>query len=76
MATDNPLAGLTTEEWRKELRLRAALEGMRPTQKALRACAEWLAYCLSIGWRKDSLDRLEALWWEHHDAQGRLVEGR
>ena len=37
---------------------------------ALQACAEWLAFCLSIGWKKSSLDRLEATWWEHHDDNG------
>jgi hypothetical protein len=42
------------------------------TDKAIKACAEWLAYCLSIGWSKDKLDLLEALWWEHHDDDGRL----
>lgn len=44
----------------------------RPTLKALRACAEWLRFCLSIGWRKQDLDLLEKLWWQHHDRNGRL----
>ena len=35
--------------------------------KKLKACAEWLAYCLSIGWRRDQLDALEALWWQYHE---------
>ena len=43
------------------------------TASALRKCARWLAYCLSIGWRRDHLDALEALWWKHHDNTGRLV---
>jgi hypothetical protein len=44
------------------------------TRQATRACAEWLAYCLSIGWNKAQLDELEALWWKHHDEQGNLKE--
>ena len=45
----------------------------RATVAALRRCAEWLAYCLSIGWRRAQLDELEALWWQHHDRTGRLA---
>lgn len=33
-------------------------------------CAQWLAYCLRIGWPKSSLDALEALWWKYHDDTG------
>lgn len=50
-----------------------ALAPARATFAALRKCAEWLAYCLSIGWRREQLDALEALWWKHHDRTGRLV---
>ena len=39
---------------------------MRRLQK-LKECAEWLAFCLSIGWRRDQLDALEALWWQYHE---------
>ena len=46
------------------------------TRKAIQACAEWLHYCLSIGWHKSQLDDLEALWWQYHDDDGRLVEMR
>lgn len=49
---------------------------MKPTQKALRVCAEWLVYCLSIGWSREMLDRLQVLWWDYHDEYGRLREGR
>jgi len=35
--------------------------------KKIKECAEWLAYCLSIGWRRDQLDALEALWWQYHE---------
>jgi hypothetical protein len=44
-----------------------------PTLKARRECAEWLSYCLKIGWAKASLDELEKIWWRFHDGQGRLV---
>lgn len=44
----------------------------RPTPKAVQACAEWLASCLQLGWRKDELDALEAVWWWYHDNCGRL----
>jgi len=45
---------------------------MARTQRALMACLRWLDYCLSIGWRRDDLDFLEALWWEHHDDFGKI----
>lgn len=41
-------------------------------RKALKACAEWLAGCLSIGWSYDDLDLLEEIWWRYHDDCGRL----
>jgi hypothetical protein len=44
-----------------------------PTQKAIRACADWLDYCLSIGWSKGNLDALQELWWKHHDDEGKLA---
>lgn len=43
-----------------------------PNLIASRKCAEWLSECLRLGWPKDSLDQLQALWWEHHDEQGKL----
>jgi len=43
------------------------------SQKALRECAEWLAYCLIIGWDKDDLDVLDSLWWRYHDDRGHLT---
>lgn len=42
------------------------------TLRAHRACAEWLKECLRLGWGRDQLDALEALWWEHHDERGNL----
>ena len=47
----------------------------QPSQKAMTACARWLAYCLSIGWSKDDLDHLEKRWWKYHDDHGRLLMG-
>jgi hypothetical protein len=44
------------------------------TQDALIACARWLSYCLSIGWDRKDLDRLEQIWWEFHDERGRLIK--
>jgi len=48
-------------------------EVMNKTPGAIKACAEWLSFCLRIGWRRDRLDALESLWWQHHDGKGRLV---
>lgn len=36
------------------------------SKSAIRKCAQWLAYCLSIGWSKADLDALEAIWWKYH----------
>lgn len=44
------------------------------TQKANKACAKWLSYCLSIGWSEDELDALERLWWKYHDDFGNLIK--
>jgi hypothetical protein len=44
----------------------------RHKTKALRTCAEWLAYCLKLGWPKSDLNELEALWWQYHDENGNL----
>lgn len=47
---------------------------MKPTQPALRACAEWLSICLKLGWPKSSLDMLQDLWWKYHDHTGQLTK--
>lgn len=47
---------------------------MTPTRQATQACAEWLATCIRLGWRKADLDFLEALWWKYHDSRGNLIE--
>jgi hypothetical protein len=44
-----------------------------PTPKASIKCFAWLDYCQQIGWAKESLDRLQALWWEYHDDDGNLI---
>ena len=41
--------------------------------KGNRRCAEWLVKCLAIGWSKQSLDHLEALWRKYHHADGTLL---
>src|SRR3990167_6681811 len=43
------------------------------TTKALRQCAEWLCYCIKIGWLTSDLDALERIWWKYHDNHGRLI---
>jgi hypothetical protein len=45
---------------------------MTKSIKAIRACAKWLSFCLSIGWSKSDLDALEALWWKYRDDNGVL----
>ncbi len=47
---------------------------MSTTLKAIKACADWLRYCLSIGWSRDDIDALEALWWQYHDEYGNLAQ--
>jgi len=48
---------------------------MAPSNKALRACANWLSYCLKIGWPTKDIHRLEELWWQYHDERGNLLMG-
>ena len=38
--------------------------------KKIKKCAEWLAYCLEIGWSKNDLDGLQELWMANHDDNG------
>lgn len=42
------------------------------TRRAQEQCSGWLSECLKLGWRKDQLDTLENIWWEHHDRLGAL----
>ena len=57
-----------------DLPLREKLE--QPTQRAQIVCGHWLADCVRLGWRRDDLDFLEALWWKYHDNYGRLISKR
>ena len=47
----------------------------RRSHRGVKRCAEWLDYCLEIGWDKSQIDELEALWWKHHDEHGNVVRG-
>ncbi|MGM4891308.1 hypothetical protein [Tardiphaga sp. 839_C3_N1_4] len=40
--------------------------------EARMACAKWLSQCLEIGWPRESLDDLEAIWWRYRDEHGEL----
>ena len=42
------------------------------SRQAQRDCNEWLHSCLRLGWRRQHLDALETIWWEHHDQFGNL----
>lgn len=42
------------------------------SRKAIRECAEWLAFCLRIGWQRSDLNKLEEIWWQYHDEQGKI----
>lgn len=42
----------------------------------IRKCAEWLAYCLEIGFSKEQLDELESIWWKHKDGYGNLKQNQ
>lgn len=44
---------------------------MIPALRASMACAEWLSFCLSIGWKREQLDALQELWWQYHDDDGK-----
>lgn len=44
----------------------------KPTEKGIMKCAEWLVYCLGIGYTKGELDELEALFWKYKDKKGNL----
>src|SRR5688572_19047434 len=55
------------ESSRSELQRCSMKVYAQPSQRASLACARWLSYCLSIGWDRRLLDKLEALWWQYHD---------
>lgn len=43
------------------------------TKKGIERCANWLHYCLSIGWDKKDLDGLEKIFWTYKDGNGDLL---
>jgi len=44
------------------------------TNRGSLALAGWLSACLRLGWPKDILNELKALWLKHHDDNGKLAE--
>lgn len=46
---------------------------MTAKHSKVKKCAEWLAYCLSIGWDKKDVPSLEKLWMEFHDYKGNVI---
>lgn len=42
------------------------------TKRGSKRCAEWLAYCLETGWKKEQLDELEKVYWKWRDKNGEL----
>jgi len=47
---------------------------MSKSREAIKLCAMWLLFCLNNGWKKEQLEALEKLWWEHHDDAGNLIK--
>lgn len=43
------------------------MEENKKSRKAILMCANWLSYCLSIGWSKSDIPQLEKLWWKGHN---------
>jgi len=46
---------------------------MERTIYGIKECANWLKYCLDIGYKKEQLTALEKLWWDYHDGNGNLT---
>ena len=44
------------------------------TANAQKICCNWLAFCLTLGWKKESLDALEQMWWDWHDRKGKFKQ--
>lgn len=44
--------------------------------KAVRKRADWLKYCLELGFEKDQLDALAETWDKYHDEFGNLIKGK
>lgn len=41
--------------------------------RGTKACANWLKYCLELGYKKEHLDVLEKVWNDYHDENGNLI---
>lgn len=48
------------------------LKAMDTKEKAIKKKAQWLAYCLEIGWEKSQLDELSAVWDRFKDEHGNI----
>ena len=42
-------------------------------RRGARRCAEWLSQCLALGWSRELLDDMEALWQAYHKRDGSLM---
>lgn len=50
------------------------LVGRNPKPKAVRECALAMAQLLEMGWAREDLDMLEALWWKVRDDDGKVIQ--
>ena len=66
-------SGTSQKELLEKLIEKIREENIMPTSRAIKKCAVWLIFCLSIGWKKEQLDALEKLWWEFHDENGNMI---
>lgn len=66
-------AGVTKQTFSNRLLTFRAEQARQRSRRALQVCANWLAYCLSIGWSRSELDDLEQIWWRWHDENGNLL---
>lgn len=66
-------AGVTRQAFDQSFRTFRVQQMRQRTKRALLACANWLAFCLSIGWSRADLDELERIWWQWHDENGNLL---
>jgi len=70
------IARVTKQTFNNRLATFRAEQARQRTRRALTACASWLAYCLSIGWKRTELDDLEQIWWRWHDENGNRLSSR
>lgn len=69
-------AGVTRQAFDQTFRTFRVQQMRQRSRRALQTCANWLAFCLSIGWGKHELDDLEQIWWQWHDENGNLLTSR